>query len=416
MSPPPKKLADWIRYLHNAAEVPQGSPHYADAQEAVQFALGRIRNLGTAANVAAAEIDFKKQPPAWLAATGGVLHGASLGVGEPLSGVASWLEGKGFREGAQQYRDAWSRLQETSPNAAFGGELAGIVGQSAVPVAQGVKGGKALAQVVTNRGPNLVSRFLQGALHSNIAPGLALGGIAGFSQGGEDPGDIGARLESGAAGAALGALTQGLFGGLGALRVPRYRLRAIEQNVTGALGKKAPAATVAEVTAAAQRAYLEKEHYPPEVIDRLLAQGKAGANPTTVAPPPPPPTIRPGETIQPTPNLEKATFLRRGGTVRQDTSPISGNRSMSFDPGKGQTLPWYPRGGAVEQGVAPLPTTTVPTQTQLGQNQMAVFLDYLKQATTPQEALARLGTLRDLGIPTPGDPAQVLSLLFGAPR
>lgn len=178
----------------------------------------------------------------------------------------------------------------------------------------------------------------------------------------------------------------------------------------------------AKITEATVRAQLAKLKFTPEQSDQAVAIWRQGGllpgGPPKRLPvpavPPPPPTVRPGETIQPTPNLEKATFLRRGGTVRQDMSPISGNRSMSFDPGKGQTLPWYPRGGQVEQGVAPLPTMSVPTPK--APDQMALFVEYLKQATTPQDALARLGTLRDLGIPTPGDPAQVLSLLFGASR
>ena len=52
MTPPPKSVVEWVRYLHQAAAIPKGSADYGAAQEAVQFALQRIANLNTAANVA----------------------------------------------------------------------------------------------------------------------------------------------------------------------------------------------------------------------------------------------------------------------------------------------------------------------------------------------------------------------------
>ena len=68
--------------------------------------------------------------------------------------------------------------------------------------------------------------------------------------------------------------------------------------------------------------------------------------------------------MTPTENLNKPTFARRGGTVEQTTSPISGNRHITAktlpDVGRGQTLPYYPRGGRVEQAFGPYPVSSAP--------------------------------------------------------
>lgn len=374
---PVRDRAYWTNVIHNAAKVTPDNPRYGEARQVAQIAIQGLQDLADTAG----EKDIKAISPGKLGTAAVAFgHGASLG----LAGDPTYL----------------ALARQANPKTAFVSDVAGSA---------------ALAGIASPAVAEL----------SPVTQGIILGGGLGAARGAIEPIPGFSRGESAALTGAGGAVTGAVISKFASKFVPT--VRTIWTNIARMLGPKAAPAEVAQVAEGAIRARLTALKVRPDIIEQAIESWKANgtlsvkgpSGPPVIKPvpePPPPPTVRPGETIQPTPNLDKATFLRRGGTVRQDTSPISGNRSMSFDPGKGQTLPWYPRGGAVEQGVAPLPTTTVPTQSQLGQNQMAVFLDYLKQATTPQDALARLGTLRDLGIPTPGDPAQVLSLLFGAPR
>src|SRR6266550_2854545 len=184
----PQTVTDWIQYLHAPAQEPQDSPHYAESRQEMAKALRHINALQVAATEAEAQPDLSKVPAAnraLLAAGAGLEHGMSLGTGEPIAGLLSLIQGKGFREGAQRYREGLSAIEEQAPLTAATAETAGLfalpTGQAAGPLAA-MKAGIPLTIGQMARIP------LQGA-----ATGTVAGGIGGFSAGGEDPGDIPAR-------------------------------------------------------------------------------------------------------------------------------------------------------------------------------------------------------------------------------
>src|ERR1041385_8119699 len=336
---PPKTLPEWIEYLHAARAIPSSSPDYSDAQEAVRFALQRIQTLNAVANAgdqAAAEqgksIGRDPITRTKVALGAGLLHNLGGMSGEPIAGVIDALTGGSFREGAGRYRQGLENIGNQASTALPIGEMLGMSALAAMPVSQGVAGGTKIAQAATQgaRGPNMLARVFLGAAPTNVAPGAALGAVQGFSAGGADPGDVRARLKGGAIGAGVGAATQAAFGGLGALRVPRW-LKSVKQEIHSSVPAGTAPALVDEVTTAAWRAGL-KHDYPmmdEAAIDRGIATARPGKH--LVPAPTPPPTVRPGETITPTPRpvdmtpsppiapdpLTEPTALRTGKVVSQ---------------------------------------------------------------------------------------------------
>jgi hypothetical protein len=328
---PPKTVAEWVRYLHVARAIPQDSPDYPQAQEAVRFALQRIRTLGTV-------VSAQDQPPVGgpkavrpdQAVGLGLMHGLSLGAGEPIAGLLAALMpgGQGFREGAQQYREGLENIGLQQPTATPAGDVAGMALQSLTPLSQAVRGGTLTGAAIPSMRANALARFFTGAGQTNIAPALALGGIAGFSAGGEDPGDFRARLTGAGVGAGLSALGAAALGGLGALRVPRW-LPKVRREIRQVLPKNTPPPVVEEITDTAIRQQLARQGYDAPTQTRILETWRAGKTEVPSPPPPPQPpmTMRPGETITPlgpppvgpkatrtgTPDpLDVATFQRRG--------------------------------------------------------------------------------------------------------
>jgi hypothetical protein len=409
---PPKTLSDWIDYLHNAVATPKDSPDYEASREAAHFAVQRIHNLGVAAN--ATDPENKAIQPAAVQAIGvGLLHSFGLGSGEPIAGLVSAIRGKGFREGAQQYREGLENVQGAHPNAEIVGEGAGLVGSSLLPVERAVEGGRALAQAIRVGRANALQRFATGVLHTDVLPGAALGGIAGFSGGGEDPGDVGARVKAAGAGAAVGAGASALLGGLGALRVPRW-VTGVGPRVKAALGKGASPAEVANVAESAIRARLTKEGFSPENIEQLVATWKRGGNPAPIPRVETPVTTRPGETItQIAPRGYEVTGMRAtppAPTTPTVTEILTGERQTGMpDIGRGKTMPYYPRGGKVEQAFAPSPVASRAPSAVPGQAQL--FADWLRAASDAAEAHDRIGTLQALGVVSPTDVPALLQLL-----
>lgn len=314
---PPKTVAEWVAYLHAARAVPQGHPDYADAQEAVRFALGRIRTLNAEANAqeqATTEGTGKQVGPA--AGVGlGLLHGLSLGAGEPLAGAMAALVpgGQGFREGAQDYRQGLENIGLQQPTALPVGEMAGLAAQSLLPVAQGIQGGTATAAAIPAGRAGILSRLFTGAGQANVATPATMGGIAGFSAGGEDPGDLNARLQNAAVGAGTGAAAAAFLGGLGALRVPRW-LSGVKRQIRQAVPKGTAPEVVEGMTDSAIRQQLGRQGYDAPTQERILRSWRAGK--AEVPPVPPPPTIRPGETIQPIDPLDALPAYARAGNPR----------------------------------------------------------------------------------------------------
>src|SRR5512135_1249922 len=82
----PSTLTDWITVLHNAAQVPQDSPRYTEAQQVMQNALINVQSLGQEASqqdiLQAGQLAPGKLGSA-LAGVVGFGRGASLGLVKP---------------------------------------------------------------------------------------------------------------------------------------------------------------------------------------------------------------------------------------------------------------------------------------------------------------------------------------------
>ena len=84
----PTRLQDWTVVLHNAAKVRPGSPDYDEARATAGYALQMIGHLNRVQNQAdmaqAAQPGIAASP--FASGLEGALHGASLGLGEPIAG------------------------------------------------------------------------------------------------------------------------------------------------------------------------------------------------------------------------------------------------------------------------------------------------------------------------------------------
>lgn len=290
---PPTSVADWVRYLHTARAVTPDSPDYADAQEAVRFALQRIRALTVAANTREQGQAEQGKPVSASAALGaGLMH--SVRLGEPIAELIAQLGLGGG--GAAQYRQGVEALGVQHPTAFPTGDVAGLALQALAPVGEAVQGGTRVAAQIPSTRANMLARFFTGAGQTNVTPGLTVGAIQGFSAGGEDPSDWRARAQAGAMGGLVGAGSAALLGGLGALRVPRW-LNQVKRTIRQAVPTGTAPEIVDGMTEASIRQALGRQGFDAPTQDRILATWRAGK--VEVPPPPPPPTVRPGETITP---------------------------------------------------------------------------------------------------------------------
>lgn len=365
MSPPVQPVPDlnyWRGILHTAAAVPVGHPDYQDAQETLPYAKAQIQHLERQANIPDWEEATRAREVGPLAATGvGLMQGLSLGAGEPIAGGFSALTGGSFREGAERYREGLGEVQAQHPNLAFAGEMAGIAAPAFIPAGLAVKGLEA--------GKALTASQVGARLAQGVGGGATVGAISGFSAGGEDPGDIPARVQSGTRGAEIGAAL-GLLGTGAGLRLNRAHVERVAD-----LNQRGTERALTQSRLAESQGRLARMSQPPEVVGHIdagpvedigqaLADFKAGkisqedldtalgyavrpAAPAdaTLTPSPPrapgpavgPPSMR---TVTPDP-LAEPTFQRRGVAAL----------------GKGEQFPYYPRGGAEEQAMSPGPAT-----------------------------------------------------------
>ena len=192
----PENELHWINVLHNAASTPKGSPDYGEARSVIGLALRHINAL----HVKAYMDEQNQKPGAAASILGGLAHGASLGTGEVIAGLGTAAQGKGFREGAQQYREGLGELEAAHPylttTPVVGAETLGSLALPAAAVGNTLKAVKA--------GVPLGIRGALGIAGRGALAGAIPGAVAGFSGGGEDPGDFGARLKGAAKGAAIG--------------------------------------------------------------------------------------------------------------------------------------------------------------------------------------------------------------------
>jgi hypothetical protein len=315
----PTRLQDWTVVLHNAAKVRPGSPDYDEARATAGYALQMIGHLNRVQNQAdlaqAAQPDIAATP--FASGLEGFVHGASLGLGEPIAGLGSALTGGSFREGAERYREGLSNLEAANPNLAATTEILGGLAPFAAPTtvaAQAIKPGVALgiragAQQLAKAG----------------ATGAGLGAVSGFSRGGADPGDLAARLEAAKSDAITSGILATALAGLGMARARQHVERMADLNEKGnaraltearlALARARLARETARplptaaapadvlpggVSEAAARAQLQQLNFPADQIDAALAQARTAAAPASAAPVP---AIAPAAvpTIEPTP-------------------------------------------------------------------------------------------------------------------
>jgi hypothetical protein len=291
----PQSLIDWIQYLHAAAATPNDSPDYAEAREAMGQALRHIHALNVAETQGEANQTYK---PVGLGPAAGtaLMRGLSLGTGEPLAGFFSALQGKGFAEGAQRYREGAENLDIQhpvfSPAVELGGSLllpAGAVGRG---VAQTVKAGVPLT---LGQGAGLLAR--------GAATGAVPAAVSGFSAGGEDPGDFPARFQQAKASAEIGALL-GLLGTGAGMRLARGHVERAADLADKGVRREGNAERLAYFRSRMAKAVPE----PTDLRSQLLA---AGVHPENVEAQLARQARGP-ERLRPAPDpLEMPTFLRR---------------------------------------------------------------------------------------------------------
>jgi len=397
---PPKNLMEWVAYLHAARAVPKDHPDYADAQEAVRFALRRIRTLNNVASAQDPDTQEPKKAVGTAAGVGlGLLHGLSLGAGEPIAGALAALipGGQGFREGAEQYRQGVENIGVQQPTAFPAGDVGGLALQSLVPVAQAVKGGSAAAAGIPAGRAGVLARFFTGAGQADVKPALALGGLAGFSAGGEDPGDLNARLQAGAVGAGTSALGAAALGGLGALRVPRW-LSGVKRQIRQTLPKGTPADMADGIAETAIRQTLARQGFDAPTQERILTAWRLGK--TEVPPPPPPPTVRPGETITPiAPKGFAVTGARATPPIPTTPTILEMQQGRTRGVGGHSYTGTYPQGTPMPEGRAmPSPVNPGGQAMQLKQLQLLAQMPEQEFQSVaglfPQEIIQQLQAIR----------------------
>jgi hypothetical protein len=210
----------------------------------------------------------------------------------------------------------------------------------------------------------------------NAVKGAITGAALGAAQGlGEGEGSVTERLPSAAIGAVAGTATGAVLGGTLGKLVNKYAPHA--KNAWNAVirlfGGKAAATPQAHAAAeqaaeTAVRDALQKAGKPPEVIEQVVATMRQQGKIPTAQPPQAPMAVRPGETITPiapkgfevtgpAPALKQGPFPP---TLAEMQGFSSTPRPPLPDVGRGQTLPYYPRGGKVEQAFGPYPVSSAP--------------------------------------------------------
>lgn len=235
-----------------------------------------------------------------------------------------------------------------------------------------------------------------GAVRQGIATGATLGAAQGAGEGTSGIDRLAQALQLAAGGAVIG--------GAGGVANKLWR----------ALFRKAPSPKISE---AAVRAQLAKLGFKPDEAEQAVGLWRQGGILPTPKPTPPP-TLRPGETIvQTSPKGFEVTGTRATPTAPTTPTlaemqgfPTNAPTKPMPDIGRGQTLPYYPRGGKVEQSFGAQPVTSGGPSPLIPQ-QLALLKQFL-QGATPADLPGRLDVIRAIGIPLPPDAeAQLLQVL-----
>lgn len=439
----PQSLTDWISYLHNASQVKPGSPDYREAREAIGLAIRHINALNVGA--AESEATANEQPNLGQSVATVIGQGPGLGTGEVFRGIGTALTGQGFRKGAQEYREAVDQAEAANPKTMATGELLGSLLMPAGKIGRGLKVMKAGVPLGMGGAAKLIG---QGALTGAVPAALA-----GFSSGGADPGDLGARVSGAKRGAILGAL---LGAGTTAAAMPVVRghlertadiankgvMRKLQEqrlrNAQSAGLRYAGVATdvgTPEVETAAIERELEGTreatgplHPDAQRAIRDFEAGKitgedlrtaldkaAGRGGTTELPVKGevaagfdiPPKITDGppgsgqEQLEPIPGTQgrglAVTGQRRTppeGTKAPSLAELTGTAQLGETADRIQqqrqgTLPYYPRGGRVEQSVGAKPVESLPaplSKTNLRTADPGTIATFLKNQIALAEA------------------------------
>ena len=417
----PQNPLHWINVLHNAASVPKGDPRYEAAQTAVNTALqhiGSLNRLASDKDIATANAPLSTGRS--LAITS--LQGLSSGTGELAAGVGGALAGKGFRAGAQSYRDAVDEAEASHPILGAATELAGQAAPFAV--AGPASGLARLEAGVPLRAGQVAGRIATGAAES--AP---IGFLQGFSGGGSDPGSFSQRLSAGLSGAgqaaALGGATTALALPIARARVetaadrmvgvqptptrtgygfwgPLNKLFSSEQwtpvnplereavrrqaivdarNATNELVPPTGTPTGPTPTEPPEitqmRARLAKQGFSEPLIEKLVQQAQSGGRP--MAPPATMPPLSPEDAA--------AIEARRLAAVQASTPPAPPPEHLATFEAPREDPGYTPaRGLSVEGGPTP-PAPTTPTILEMQEGrQPTTFEQRLVEGLTPPDA------------------------------
>jgi len=353
----PQSLTDWIRYLHEAAKVKHGHPDYREARAAIDQALRHIFALHVAAYEQEAGDNEK---PSFGQSVATILgQGPGLGTGEVFRGIGTAMQGKGFRVGAQEYRDAVDQAEATNPIAVPALELvtaaampAGVVGQEA---AGAIKAGVPLS-------------LGQGAkvLGKSVLAGAVPGAVAGFSGGGADPGSFPQRLSAAGKGTLLGG-TLGLIGGGTTMRGARAHVEHVadiaNKGTQRALGRERLADVRQRMAERSERRAGKLGSAAPEEAQATI-QREMGTQ--TIAPSEPAirqsvdaidqavQDFKAGKITQE--DLDVATAQARGEPLPEGSlSPSAQSPSAPLPPD-----PVFPRGRLGPEGPSPAPKASYP--------------------------------------------------------
>lgn len=319
----------------------------ADAIEHGQLTHDYLRGLwGPEALAAAHQQDVEEGP---LAAVGlGMARGASFGLGD--------LAQRLLLTDAERKSVAATTAQH--PHLTTAGTVAGaalpflLTGGAAGPEEAGILGGTRATL------PGLGAAATRTAIGAAQGVGLTPGSLQDRAVGGV-VGGLGARYApaiAGAAGKVAGRLP--LVGGI---------FRTAGGAVPIVARSAAPAAAEgllpSGITETAARASLAKQGFPPDIIEQALARARAPTPPQGLL------SEIPGSGGQgfevtgsrATPPAPTAP------TVAEMTRPTVGPRQPGLlsSLGRGEQFPYYTRGGAAEQAIAPFPTPSGPPSSSL---------------------------------------------------
>jgi hypothetical protein len=364
--------AYWTAVIHNAAKVTPDSPRYSEARQVAQMAIENLGALMDRKNAADQPAPVTPSKP--LGAAMGAFQGLTSGLGDEalggLAGLATLLTGGGNQQATNRiqqtqagFREQSSNFRGAHPAIAIGSDLYGTAFN---PL------NKALGPLTEGLGP-----VAKGAVY-----GVTLGGARGFGEGTGTPKE---RVPSAALGAAIGLVAGSALGK--AIKIVGPTVGKLVANAQRILGPNAAPAEIASTVETSIRARLIKMNVAPEDIERAIqswrATGELSVRSLAQTHPPIPPepvAVRPGETITP---IAPKGFAVTGPAppLNQGPFPPTITEMQGFstaprglpDIGRGQTMPYYPRGGQVEQAFGAQPVVSNPNaqlEPALGQLKM----------------------------------------------